>query len=207
MSPVEYLKLLNAASPHLKAILTVPMNTGMRKGELRLLRWAHIDREKKLIRLPASVAKEGKPKEIPINENVGQVLEGLKPGLRVVGEGYHDFVFTFQGKPIGHKDSFKNAFMKACKRAGIPYGAKDPSGITFHDLRRTVKTNMLEAGIDKVYRDTLLGHSLQGMDAHYLVPSKIQEAMAKYTAWLNAQIQNVDQKAKVMKHARAIAHK
>ena len=35
-----------------------------------------------------------------------------------------------------------------------------------HDLRRTVKTNMLAAGVDKTYRDLALGHSLQGMDAH-----------------------------------------
>jgi len=94
---------------------------------------------------------------------------------------------------------------------GIPYGTKDPNGVIFHDLRRSVKTYMLEAGVDKAYRDTLLGHSLQGMDVHYLVPSRIQEAMAKYTAWLNEQIanvdQNVDQKPEVKKHARARGQK
>ncbi len=47
-----------------------------------------------------------------------------------------------------------------------------PEGIIFHDLRRTVKTNMLSAGVDKVYRDTILGHSLQGMDVHYMAPLK-----------------------------------
>jgi len=117
LSIPEFLRLLNAASDHMRAILTVAMNTGMRKGELRLLRWAHIDREKKLISLPSSVTKEGKPKEIPINENVSKVLDELRPGLKAVGQGYHDFVFTFQGKPIGHKDSLKKAFMGACERA------------------------------------------------------------------------------------------
>jgi hypothetical protein len=37
-----------------------------------------------------------------------------------------------------------------------------------HDLRRTVKINMLEAGADKTYRDLILGHSLEGMDRHYI---------------------------------------
>jgi hypothetical protein len=30
-----------------------------------------------------------------------------------------------------------------------------------HDIRCTVKTNMLAAEVDKTYRDLILGHSLQ----------------------------------------------
>ena len=44
----EYLKLVDVAPAHLKAFLTVAFNTGMRTGELRALRWSHIDREKEL---------------------------------------------------------------------------------------------------------------------------------------------------------------
>ncbi len=44
--------------------------------------------------------------------------------------------------------------------------------------------------MDKVYRDTILGHSLQGMDIHYMVPSEddLHRAMAKYTEWLDGQL-------------------
>ena len=64
-----------------------------------------------------------------------------------------------------------------------------------HDFRRTVKTNMLEAGVDKTYRDLILGHSLEGMDRHYIKPSDetLRQAMARYTAWLYGQLGNVDQ--------------
>jgi hypothetical protein len=82
-------------------------------------------------------------------------------------------------------------------------GRKIPDGITFHDIRRTVKTHMLYAGVDKIYRDLILGHSLKGMDVHYLIPSdeSIKMAMEKYTVWLDTKIseaqyfvdQNVDQ--------------
>lgn len=63
-----------------------------------------------------------------------------------------------------------------------------------HDIRRTVKTNMLKAGVKKVYRDLILGHSLQGMDVHYiqLDNDDLKAAMAQYTSWLDNQIQNVD---------------
>ena len=64
-----------------------------------------------------------------------------------------------------------------------------------HDYRRTVKTNMLNAGVDRVYRDIILGHSLQGMDIHYIAPSDddLKKAMVKYTNWLDSRIENVDQ--------------
>ena len=49
---------------------------------------------------------------------------------------------------------------------------------------------------DKVHRDTILGHSLQGMDAYYIVPTdeSLTKAMDKYTAWLDDQqdFANVD---------------
>jgi len=61
---------------------------------------------------------------------------------------------------------------------------------------------MLKAGIDKVFRDTILGHSLRGMDTHYMVPSEsdLKQNMDRYTSWLDNQLklqfvdQNVDRK-------------
>ena len=103
----------------------------------------------------------------------------------------HNFVFTYYGRPIKHKDSLKKSFQKACKNAGIPYGRKVPNGITFHDIRRSVKTNMLSAGVDKAFRDMILGHSQEGMDAHYLVSTdeSLHKAMDKYTRWLDRQLE------------------
>ena len=48
---------------------------------------------------------------------------------------------------------------------------------------------MLKAGVDKVFRDVILGHSLQGMDVHYIALSDkdLQQAMNDYTAWLEKQ--------------------
>lgn len=95
------------------------------------------------------------------------------------------------------KSSLKKNFQEVCQKAGIPYGRKIESGVTFHDIRRTVKTNMLRAGVNKVYRDSILGHSLKGMDAHYIVPTDetLKEAMDKYTSWIDSQMvnSNVDQ--------------
>ncbi len=148
----------------------------MRVGEIRTLRWSYIDWKNKFIRLPEKVVKEGKFKNIPINHNVEKVLKSLKPSLRVVDDRYHDFVFTYRGKPLVSTHCVRKSFMAACKDAKIPYGEK-AAGLIFKDFRRSVKTNMVEAGIDKVYRDKILGHSLKGMDIHYIKPT--EEALSE----------------------------
>jgi len=135
----------------------------------------------RFIRLPQEITKERNVKNIPINRNVQEVLSTLPRHKN------HDFVFTYHGNPITRRDGLKNSFMTTCKKAGIPYGRKVLNGITFHDIRRTLKTYMLKASVDKVYRDLILGHSLTGMDVHYLSPTDndLKRAIEKYTDWLD----------------------
>jgi len=54
---------------------------------------------------------------------------------------------------------------------------------------------MLRAGLSKTVRDTILGHSLQGMDVYYikLSDNDLRGDMDKYTTWLDTQISNVTQ--------------
>lgn len=55
---------------------------------------------------------------------------------------------------------------------------------------------MVAADIDKVHRDTIMGHSLRGIDQHYIVQTDetLTGAMGKYTKWLDGQLNfaNVD---------------
>ena len=116
----------------------------MRTGELRALRWSYIDREKGVIRLPADIPKEKRAKVIPINHHGKRVLAGLPRAIP------HDFALTYLNEPRVTAGGIKNSFITACGKIGIPYGRHETNGITFHDLRRTAKTNMLSAGMDKV---------------------------------------------------------
>lgn len=200
LSMEEYIKLLSVSAPHLKAMIEVAFYTGMRLGELRELQWKTIDWKTSFIRLPKESTKENKEKVIPLNDRVITILKALG-SVRYIE---HDNVFTYRGKPIVEKVGVKTAFMNACARAGIPYGRKNKDGLTFHDIRRTTKSNMVSAGIEKVHRDTILGHSLQGMDIHYVVPKEedLTEAMRRYTSWVEKQLKIA--KAKVKKDHIAI---
>ena len=89
--------------------------------------------------------------------------------------------------------------MKDCAKAGIPAGTKTEGGIIFRDIRTTVKTGMVDAGIDSAYRDALLGHSRKGMDAYYIQisPKDLLPSMALYEQWLNLKIrQSLDRRQK-----------
>ena len=89
-------------APHLRNMLLIAMNTGMRGRELSELRWPHIDREGSLIRLPAELTKEKKPKSIPINRHVERVLDDA---LRAV---HHGYIISYKGEPIRNKNGPKN---------------------------------------------------------------------------------------------------
>ena len=188
----EYLRLIRNAPQHLKTIIITAFHTGMRAGELRTLKWSYIDRENWFIRLPKSATKEKKKKIIPINAHVKKVLQEAPRALN------HDFVFTYRGCPITHKNGLRKSFISACKKAKLTCGRDKENGFIFHDIRRTVKTNMLNAGVDKVHRDIILGHSLKGMDVHYMAPTEdaLKGAMQKYTKWIDKNI--ADQKAQTL---------
>lgn len=183
----QYTKLIENASAHYQPVLTIAIHTGMRMGEIKNLKWSYIEKKDLMIRLPKEVVKEGKPKSIPINHHVKTVLDALPHAL------HHDFVITYRGMPMNGKSSLKKQFPEICRKANIPYGRKVKGGITFHDIRRTFKTNMVTAGVDKVYRDAILGHMLTGMDAHYIVltDSVLRKSMDRYTIWFDGQFENV----------------
>jgi integrase len=186
----QYTKMLEKAQPHLKPIIIVAFNTGMRIGEILNLQWKQLDGEAGFIRLSDGDTKEGKKKNIPMNHHVTAVFQEIIQHLN------HDYVFTFRHK---YMTKIRKSFKSCCVATNVPYGRNIENGITFHDIRRTVKTNMLNSGVDKIHRDIILGHSLDGMDAFYMAPSEddLKRAMGKYTAWIDAQIdlawKNVDQ--------------
>jgi integrase len=188
LSVEEYVKLCQVAPPHLQAMLALAYHTGMRLGDIRNLKWANVDRDKGFIRLSADLTKEGKAKIIPLNHYANEVLAKLHRTLA------HDFVITYKGESIKSEGGCRKAHKAASEAADMAFGRNTEGGHTFHDIRRTVKTNMLAAGMDKVHRDLILGHSLQGMDTYYLSPSEddLHRAMSIYTTWLDGQFANVD---------------
>lgn len=137
----EEVRLLEAASGHLRPILVVALNTGMRRGEILNLRWEQVDLEQRIIQVINT--KSGRNRVIPVNDALFDVLKGLKRNS--------EYVFP-NPETGGPYRTVRRSFENACQRAKI-------KGLRFHDLRHTFASRLVERGVDIVRVKELLGHS------------------------------------------------
>jgi integrase len=180
----EYLAILANAVEWFKPPTICAMNTGMRTGEIQKVKWPMFNRYGKYFDLPPEIIKEKRRKIVPLNDTMMHLLKN------VIRCTHHNFIFTNSKQdPYIDKSTFRLPFQNACEKAEIPYGRNIDDGCTFHDIRRTVKTNMVEAGMRDKYIDLVLGHTLPGMSKRYIKPrSEVLHAeMKKYSEWLKVE--------------------
>jgi integrase len=171
LSKEECHALLSACDQHLRPIVSMAMNTGMRKGEILNLRWDNVDMKNGFILLDRT--KNGDRREIPINPTLAAMLGSLVRRL--------DVPYVFYNPETGKQyDNFKRSFNSALKRAGIV-------DFTFHDLRHTFASQLVMAGVDITTIKELLGHKSLAMTLRYahLAPSHKVNAVNILDSTLN----------------------
>ena len=189
LSPEEFKSLVAAAPKHLQGILATGYYTGMREGEILGLTRDKVDLKRRIIRLEAADTKDKEPRDIPIVDELYDVLNAIPRAI-------HDqHVFLFKGKPI---TDIRTGLRKACKKAGIAYGRFVKDGFVFHDLRHTFNTNMRKAGVPESVIMQLTGHSTREMfDRYNTVDTEdTRRAIDQLQAFLESVDQNVDQAPK-----------
>ncbi len=70
----EETSLLKACPDHLKDVIRIALNSGMRRGEILGLTWDWIDFEECIITLPQTHTKTNISRKVPINEIVRRIL-------------------------------------------------------------------------------------------------------------------------------------
>jgi len=153
----ECAELINQCKGVTRAIVITALNSGMRKSEILSLKWENVDLKHGFILLDKT--KNGERREIPINESLKAVFQGITRRLDVP----YVFYDPETGKPYGN---IKRSFATACRRAGI-------HDFRFHDIRHTFASHLVMAGIDITTVRELLGHSTLTMTLRYahLAPS------------------------------------
>jgi integrase len=155
LSPEEENRLLASATPYIQDVVVFALNTGLRIGDILSLPWKSVDFENNL--LTVLTQKTQKTREIPINAKTRRVLEYWALGRK------NEFVFY--NHETGHRFVDLDTGLKlACKKAGI-------EGITWHRLRHTFTTRLLEQGVDVVTVQQLLGHSTVLVTMRYAHPN------------------------------------
>lgn len=158
----EIVKLLANCNKHLRGIVIIALNTGMRRGEILGLKWRDVDIKRSVIYLQNT--KNGDRREIPINEQVKTVL------IRTRKHPQSEYIFyKADGSQI--KD-IKKSFLTALRKSGI----KD---CVFHTLRHTAASHLVMSGIDLNTVRELLGHKSLQMTLRYshLSPNHKQRAV------------------------------
>lgn len=188
LSQEEYKCLWELLPPHTRAIISIAIHTGMRKGEILSLTWDKVDLKNRIIRLAAADTKDREPRKIPISDDLYTILDGVPRAI-------HDsHVILYDGKPVR---DIRAALVTACKKMGIPYGRFVKGGFIFHDFRHTFNTNMRKAGVAQSVIMKITGHSTNEMFERYNTVDEddIRQAVDQMEGYLKSVDQNVDQAA------------
>lgn len=150
LSDDEARRLLEAASPHLKPILSVLLGTGCRKNEALRMKWecpdyetnenesSVVDLKRKLIFIPAGLAKNHKERIVPLNSFLFKMLTEMRA--------------TSSSESVFNVRDIKRSFETAYKKAEI-------KKLNIHALRHTAASRLIRAGVDVVTVSKILGHS------------------------------------------------
>jgi integrase/recombinase XerD len=157
LSPEEVARLLDAAAPGRERVMVqTTYACGLRLEELMHLQVADIDSSRMVVHVRQG--KGQKDRLVPLSP---RLLEELRAYWR-----YHrpkTWLFPNRaGDGPWHGGSFQRRFRQVVARAGL----KKPA--TMHTLRHSFATHLLEAGVDVLTLQKLLGHRQLSTTALYL---------------------------------------
>jgi len=138
---------------HLKPMVLVSLNTGMRRGELFDLKWSEVNFQTKTITAAGTTTKSSDTRHIPMNKETVGVLEDWKKKV-----GKSRYVFPSQGG--GRLDDVKSAWLKLLERAKV-------DGFRWHDMRHDFASRLVMADVPLNTVRDLLGHADIKMTLRY----------------------------------------
>jgi len=152
-----------AFGPAIKALFL----TAQRKNEVAGMLRSELasDRERgKLWIIPKDRYKSEIDQVVPVTPEVNAVIEAQPKW-----SGRCDYVFTTDGR--AHFQGFQKKKAKLDELSGV-------TDWTIHDIRRTAKTLMIEAGVGEFVADRVLGHVIPGVAGTYNRYSYVKEKRA-----------------------------
>ncbi|MGC2182601.1 MAG: tyrosine-type recombinase/integrase [Terriglobales bacterium] len=142
-------RLLAAATPHIRALSVLILETGMRsRREALSLLWNDVDFVNDLIRVRESKTRAGE-RSIPISDRCK--IELLR-WRSLLGPEFSSYVFPSLHDPSKPLKDLRRSWAKALRDAGLPYFWQ-------YDLRATLATRLTQAGVSPLFVAQIIGHS------------------------------------------------
>ena len=141
-----------------KPLFVLALYTGLRRSDLRLLKWENVDLQAGVIRL--LMRKTKRPVLLPIVPKVRAALDTCRK--RPVMSAH--VILTPEGKPYS-ESTIKRYFKTAKAIAGITRRFR------FHDQRHTFASTLASKGINSFTLRDLLGHTSTRTTERYARPS------------------------------------
>lgn len=163
----EAQRLQNAASPDLRALIAAGLNTGCRAGELLALRAGDYDRHSETLLIADS--KSSKPRRVPLTYDGVALFERL-----TAGKVEDETLFHRADGSSWYRVALVRAMHAACAAGKVRPAA------TFHTLRHTYASHLVQAGVPLIFVAEALGHSdVRMVTRHYghLAPSHVADAI------------------------------
>jgi integrase len=145
--------------------------TGQRRGEVAGMRWSEIDFERAMWTIPAQRTKNGTQHTVPLAPLAIEILQSVPRFMN------SDLVFTTSGKTL------ISGFGRHKARLDVEVGASD---WRFHDIRRTVATNMAMMRVPPHIIEAILNHKtgiISGVAAIYNRHAYLDEKHEALEQW------------------------
>lgn len=162
--------------------------TGARRDEIAESKWSELDVDQKLLILPPARMKAKEAHEIPLTDKAMEIIGSL-PKI-AAKDTEPEFLFTTSGaRPVSGFSKGKahiDRIIAETIKAEQGDDAQGPAHWVFHDLRRTVATNLQRLGVRLEVTEAVLGHvsgSRAGIVGIYQRHKFADEKRAALEAW------------------------
>ncbi|WP_062262988.1 site-specific integrase [Endozoicomonas arenosclerae] len=159
---------------HVKPIVLMALNTGLRKGELFNLQWTHINWANNALFVEGDGSKSGQTRHVHLTEEARNTLRMWRKQI-LASESRYVFPSPVNG---GRLDNIDSAWTTIRKSAGLHLPEEPDTHFRFHDLRHSFASNAVMAGIELNKVRELLGHSTIDMTLKYAHLSPESQASA-----------------------------
>jgi integrase len=143
----------------LASIITIAIETGMRRSEIMGLTWEDIDLKNRKVYL--HFTKNGEDRQVPLTKKAMKIIQGIN-------KDDAKKIFTISLEQL--RGQFERA-KRFAEMQWLDRGSNPFADLRFHDLRHEALSRLSDAGLNVIELSCISGHKTLGMLQRYTHPS------------------------------------